>query len=179
VISGSLARRYAKAAVQIGRDHKSLDRIGADLRGFAKMMKESEELVSLLTNPAIRRADRRKVVDALLGKLGVAPVSKNLVYLLLDGERMSTLPAISREVDAMIEASAGRVTAEVVSAKPLSDSQVQQITAALERLSGKKVDIHKREDAELLGGVVALVGDVVYDGSLRSQLDNIRDELTK
>jgi F-type H+-transporting ATPase subunit delta len=179
MISGSLARRYAKAAVQIGREHKVLDRIGSDLRALAKMLKVSAELVSSLTNPAIRRVDRRKIVDALLQKIGAAPMSKNLVYLLLDGERMSVLPAISREVDAMIEASAGRVTAEVVSAKPLSDKELQQITVALEKLSGKKVDIHKREDAELLGGVVARVGDIVYDGSLRTQLGNLRDELTK
>ena len=101
------------------------------------------------------------------------------IYLLLDSERMSSLPAISRELDAMIEAKAGRVTAEVTSAKPLDPTQLTQITAALEKLSGKRVTISKREDPELLGGVVAKVGDTVYDGSLRTQLRTIRDELSK
>lgn len=179
MISGSLARRYAKAMLQIGQEQGNLDRIGNDLRALAKMMKESEELVSLLTNPAIRRADRKKVIDALLGRIGAAPISKNLIYFLLEGERMGTLQAISRELDAMIEARAGRVSAEVVSAKPLTAAQLSQIITALEKLSGKKVDVHKREDAALLGGVVAKVGDVVYDGSLRTQLDTLRDELTK
>ena len=104
---------------------------------------------------------------------------RNLVYLLLDSERMGSLPGISRELDAMIEAKAGRVTAEVTSAKPLDPTQLSQITAALEKLSGKKVTITKREDPELLGGVVAKVGDTVYDGSLRTQLRTIRDELSK
>src|SRR5262245_6847119 len=117
--AGSLARRYAKAILQIGQANGNMDRIGADLRALAKAMKESAELQSSLTNPAIRRADRRKVVDALLTRLAAQPHTKNLVYLLLDGERMSALPSISREVDAMIEAKGGRVTAEVVSAKPL------------------------------------------------------------
>ena len=106
-------------------------------------------------------------------------LTKNLVYLLLDGERVGALPSISRELDAMVEAKSGRVTADVTSAKPLDPSQLSQITAALEKLSGKKVVVNSSHDPELLGGVVAKVGDRVYDGSLRTQLRNLRDELTK
>jgi len=179
MITGSLARRYAKAVFEIGTEQGTLDRIGADLRSLAAALKESAELSTVMSNPAIRRGDRRRVIDALINRVGAGPATKNLVYLLLDGERLATLPAISREVDAMIEAKAGRVTAEVTSAKPLSAAQLTQLTAALEKLSGKKVTVSKHEDASLLGGVVAKVGDVVYDGSLRTQLDNLRDELTK
>jgi len=179
MVTGSLARRYARAILELGTAHGNLDQLGAELRSLAHAMKESAELVSSLTNPAIRRADRRKVIDALLERVGTTPHTKNLVYLLLDGERMSTLPAISRELDAMIEAKAGRVAAEVVSAKPLDPSQLSQITAALEKLSGKKVSVSTKQDPDLLGGVVAKVGDTVYDGSLRTQLRNLRDELSK
>ena len=98
--------------------------------------------------------------------------SRNLVYLLLDGERLGTLPSISRALDAMIEEKAGRVGAEVISAKPLDPSQLSQINAVLEKLSGKKVSVTTRQDPELLG-------DTVYDGSLRTQLRAIRDELSK
>jgi len=173
--SGSLARRYAKAVIGLG----ATDRIGADIRTLSKAMKESAELQTALTNPAIRRADRRKVLDALLQRIGAQPHTKNLVYLLLDGERLFALPEISRELDAMIQANSGHITAEVTSARPLDPAQLSQITAALEKLSGKKVDISKKEDANLLGGVVAKVGDTVYDGSLRTQLRTLRDELTK
>jgi len=179
MVTGSLARRYARAILEIGVANGNLDKIGADLRALAKAMHDSAELVTVLTNPAIRRADRRRVIDSLLDRIAAAPHSRNLVYLLLDGERLASLEAISREVDAMIEARSGRMSAEVTSAKPLNADQLSQITAALEKLSGKKVDIKRREDPELLGGVVAKVGDVVYDGSLRTQLRNLRDELTK
>ena len=179
MISGSLARRYAKAIFEIGVAQGGLDKLGADLRSFAKAMKDSRELVTTLASPALRRVDRKKVIDGLLQAIGVVSTSRNLIYLLLDGERLTTLPAISRELDSMIEAKAGRVTAEVVSAKPLDPAQLSQITAALEKLSGKKVTVSKREDAELLGGVVAKVGDTVYDGSLRTQLRTLRDELSK
>jgi F-type H+-transporting ATPase subunit delta len=175
--AGSLARRYAKAIFQIGQ--QSVDKIGTDLKSLSDAMKGSPELQSLLSNPAIRRADRRKVIDALLTRIVAAPNTKNLVYLLLDGERLSSLPDISRELSAMIEEKGGRISAEVTSAKPLDAAQLTQITSALEKISGKKVDVVKKEDPALLGGVVAKLGDVVYDGSLKTQLRAIRDELTK
>ena len=174
-----LARRYAKAIFDIGSSQGDLDKLGSDLRSFAKAMRESKELVHVLTNPAIRRSDRRKVVEGVIAAIGVQTASRNMIFLLLDGERLGELPAISRELDRMIEAKAGRISAEIVSAKPLDPQQLTQITAALEKLSGKKVTVHKREDPELLGGVVAKLGDTVYDGSLRNDLRNLRDELAK
>jgi F-type H+-transporting ATPase subunit delta len=178
MVTGSLARRYARAVIEIGTANGNLDKLGADLRSLAKAMHESAELVTALINPAIRRADRRRVLDALLDRIGAAPQMRNLVYLLLDGERLSSVEAISREVDAMIESRSGRMSAEVTSARPLDASQLSQIINALEKLSGKKVAVTRREDPELLGGVVAKLGDTIYDGSLRTQLRTLRDDLT-
>ena len=178
MVTGSLARRYARAVVEIGTAHGNLDKLGADLRALAKAMHDSSELVTALINPAIRRADRRKVIDGLLQWISAAPHTRNVVYLLLDGERMASLAAIAREVDAMIEARAGRMSAEVTSARPLDATQLSEIINALEKLSGKKVAVTRREDPELLGGVVAKLGDTIYDGSLRTQLRTLRDELT-
>ncbi|HET7500807.1 MAG TPA: ATP synthase F1 subunit delta [Kofleriaceae bacterium] len=179
MVTGSLARRYARAVLELGTAHGNLEKIGIDLRTLARAMRDSAELVTALTNPAIRRADRRRVLDGLLERIGAAPHTKNLVYLLLDGERMGSLEAISREVDAMIEARSGRLSAEVTSARPLDAGQLSQIITALEKISGKKIAVTKREDPDLLGGVVAKLGDTVYDGSLRTQLRSLRDELTK
>ena len=179
MVTGSLARRYARAILELGTEHRNLDQLGAQLRALAQAMKVSDELLSSLTNPAIRRADRRKVIDALLQRVGASQHVRNVVYILLDGERLASLPAISREVDAMIEARSGRISAEVTSARPLDAAELAQISAALEKLSGKQVSITRREDPDLLGGVVAKVGDTVYDGSLRTQLRSLRDELIK
>ena len=179
MVTGSLARRYARAILEIGTANKNLDKLGSDLRALAKAMHDSAELVTALINPAIRRADRRRVLDELLKRVGATQQIRNLVYLLLDGERLSSLEAISREVDAMIEARSGRISAEVTSARPLEAGELTQITAALEKLSGKQVNITRHEDPSLLGGVVAKLGDTVYDGSLRTQLRTLRDELTK
>jgi F-type H+-transporting ATPase subunit delta len=137
MVTGSLARRYAKAIFAIGLAQNNLDKLGADLQTLARALKTSVELVDVLSNPAVRRNDRRKVLDALLARNLAQPATKNVVNLLLDHERMASLPAISRELDAMIEAKAGRVAAQVVSAKPLDPAQLSQITASLEKLSGK------------------------------------------
>ncbi len=179
MVTGSLARRYAKAIFQIGLAQKNLDKLGADLRTLAHAMKTSAELVDVLSNPAVRRADRRKVLDALLARNIASPIAKSVVNLLLDHERLGSLPEISREVDAMIEAKAGKITAEVTSAVDLTPPQIAQITQTLERLSGKKVVLDKKKDPALLGGVVAKIGDTVYDGSVRIQLRALRDELGK
>jgi len=179
MVTGSLARRYAKAIFDIGSAQGDVTKLGQDIRSLAKAINESKELDTALTNPAIRRGDRKKVIDGLLQAIGVQTATRNLVYLLLDGERLGHVPGISRALDAMIEAKAGRVAAEVISAKPLDPSQLSQINAALEKLSGKKVSVTTRHDPELLGGVVAKVGDTVYDGSLRTQLRTLRDELSK
>jgi F-type H+-transporting ATPase subunit delta len=179
MVTGSLARRYARAILELGTAQRNLDQLGAELRALAQAMKGSPELVSSLTNPAIRRADRRRVIDALLQRVSASQHTRNLIYILLDGERLASLPSISREVDAMIEARSGRISAEVTSARPLDAAELKQITAALEQLSGKQVSVTRREDPDLLGGVVAKLGDTVYDGSLRTQLRNLRDELIK
>lgn len=177
--AGSLARRYARALLDLGEAQHNADKLGGDVRSFAQAMKTSEELSQVLTNPAFPRADRKKIVDALATRFGVAPITRNFLYLLLDKERFAHLVDISREIDRALEEKAGRIAAEVVSAQPLSQTQVSQITAALEKLSGKKVQITRREDPTLLGGVVAKLGDTIYDGSLRTQLRHLRDQMIK
>jgi F-type H+-transporting ATPase subunit delta len=179
MITGSLARRYARALLAIGADQKNADKLGADMRAFAQAFATSAELNTVLTNPSFPRADRKKVLDALATRFAVQPVSRTFLYVLLDKERLSHLPMISREIDRSLEELAGRIDAEVVSAKPLSAAQLTQITQVLEKMSGKKVNVAKREDPALLGGVVAKVGDLVYDGSLRTQLRALRDQMNK
>jgi F-type H+-transporting ATPase subunit delta len=95
--------------------------------------------------------------------------------LLLDRDRMFALRDISRELTVMIDRRANRVNATVTSAVPLSPVQVKQLQASLEKLSGKQVVLQHEQNPDLLGGLVARVGDIEYDGSLRSQLERLRD----
>lgn len=179
MVAGSLSRRYARAIMELASDAKIVEKVGADLRSFAAAYKAEPALAEVLANASYRKAQRRAVADAVLTRLGAQPLTKTFVNLLLDKERLAAIPDIAREVDAMVEERAGRVQAEVTSAAPLTPAQLTQITATLEKLSGKKVVVAKKEDPNLLGGVIAKVGDVVYDGSLRTQLRVLRDNLAK
>lgn len=161
----------------IGLDDGTYERIGNDVGALANAVKSSEELAAVLSNPAFPRDDREKIVRSILQRIGASQTVVNFARLLLDRERMSAIPDISRELDAMINDKSGRVTAQVTSAIALTPAQKSQLTATLEKLSGKKIQLDTREDPEILGGVVAKVGDLVYDGSLKTQLQRLRHNL--
>jgi F-type H+-transporting ATPase subunit delta len=177
MITGSIARRYARALMGIGVDGKNYEALGRELGRLAEAMKISEELSATLSNPAFPRADRRKVLEAVMKRLGASPTIRNFTLLLLDRERLAIVPDVARELALMIDEKVGRVTAEVTSATPLAPGQADELRKKLEQLSGKSVQLSTEQDAELLGGVVAKVGDIIYDGSLRTQLRRMRQEL--
>jgi len=173
----SIARRYAKALLDIGVEDGNFERIGREVNSLASALAGSADLVETLSNPAFPRDDREKVLRAVLQRLGASQTVVNFTRLLLDRDRMGVLADISRELDAMIDERAGRVSAQVRSATPLDPSQRARLTQALEKMSGKKVQMVVDHDPDLLGGIVAKVGDTLYDGSLRTQLEKLRHTL--
>jgi len=179
MIAGSLARRYARAVMAIGIDSGKYEPLGNEINDLVKAMQSSAELADLLVNPLFKRSQRRAVLDKIMVRLGASTTTKNFCYLLLDKERIGGLPDIARALSTMIDDKIGRVKATVTSAQPLSALQLQQLKQALEKSSGKTVEMDKRENPDLLGGVIAQLGDTRYDGSLRTQLDRMRDDLVK
>ena len=175
MIAGSLARRYARALLDIGIQKGVYEQLGKDMDELAALYTGSRDLTEALTNPVFPVARRRAVLEAVLERGKVSPVTRNFALLLLDRERMPYLPAIARELRLMVDERAGRVRAVVTSARPLGPQHLAGIQAALEKASGKTVVVEKREDPGLLGGVVAKVGDVVYDGSVRTQLETMKE----
>jgi len=175
MISGSLARRYARALFDVAVEKGTYERIGDEIDVLAKAYEGSRDLAEALTNPIFPRAQRRAVVEAILQRADASPTVRNFVLLLLEAERIPQLPAIARELRVLVDEKAGRVQAEVTSAAPLEREQVTKIQGALERLSGKSVVLEARQDPDLLGGVVAKVGDMVYDGSVRTTLELMRE----
>lgn len=177
MIAGSLARRYARAILDVGLSKGNHEQLGQELDDLSAAYAGSRDLSEALTNPAFPRAQRRSVLEAIVQRVGASRETRNFTLLLFDRERLPYLPAIARELRAMVDEKVGRVRASVTSARPLSADHIQAIQQALEKATGRKVLLDKGEDPALLGGVVAKVGDVVYDGSVRTQLELMRESI--
>lgn len=176
-MNGSLARRYAKALLAIGVQHQTYDALGRELDRTADSFAQSPELRHALENPVFPLEKRRLVLDELARRLGLSKVVRNFVMLLLDKGRIAALPDIARAHRALVDEQAGRVRATVTSAVPIAPGLADKLKAALEKQSGKVVVLEKREDPSILGGIVTQLGDMVYDGSVRTQLARVREEL--
>jgi F-type H+-transporting ATPase subunit delta len=177
MVTGSLARRYAKALLDIGIQEQTWNAIGKEIDRTAAIFTGSPELRDALTNPVFPSSKRRLVVEELARRLGLSTVVRNFMLLLLDKGRIGALPDIARALRELVDEHAGRVRATVTTARPLDPALEQRLKTALERTSGKVVLLEKKEDPSILGGVVTQLGDVLYDGSVRTQLQQLREEL--
>ena len=177
MIAGSVGRRYAKALLQIGVESRSFDALGRELDRAAETVAGSLELKSTLENPIFALSKRRHVLEDVARRLGLSAAVRNLLLLLLDKGRMSALPDIARAHRELVDEQAGRARATVTSATPLDPAVEARLKGALEKQTGKTVILERKLDPALIGGVIAQVGDLVFDGSVQAQLRQIREEL--
>jgi F-type H+-transporting ATPase subunit delta len=177
MISGSIGRRYAKALLQIGIASKSFDVLGRELDRAAETIASSPELKNALENPVFPTHKRRLVLEELARRLALSASVRNLLLLLLDKGRIAALPDIARAHRELVDEQAGRARAVVTSAAPLDATVESRLKGALEKQTGKTVILDKRIDPTLIGGVVAQVGDLLFDGSIKTQLEQMRQDL--
>lgn len=175
--SGSIARRYAKALLAIGEEKGNLLGLQREVQRAADVWTESEELSTTLMNSLVELSARRAVWIAVTRRLGVSPMGRNFLNLLFDKKRLTELPVIAREFGKMIDKKDNRLRAEVISAKPLPDVVVSKLKGALQQQTGKVVVVTKREDSSLIGGVVTKVGDLMFDGSVKTQLVRMKENM--
>lgn len=178
MVNVSISRRYARALLDIASEAGKADVVAEQLSAFARLFQQSPELSDVLLNPAYSPAQRLSVVEALMKALGhMEPALANTLRLLVERNRMGFLPDIERLYRDMVDAQAGRVRGHVTSAAPLAPEALESVRTALQQLTQRNVVLEPRVDPSLLGGVSAQVGSVLYDGSLRTQLEQMRREL--
>ena len=175
--SGSIAKRYARALYEIGEEKGTLLGLLKNIESVAAVWSENEELRTSMTNPFIRLDTRKKIWSEVISRLGVPQAGRNFLNLLLDKSRLAELPAIARELGRLADQKQNRLRAEVVTAGPLSDTTLMQLKSSLERITGKVLVISKREDPTLIGGIVTRVGDMMYDGSIKTQLTRMKEKM--
>jgi F-type H+-transporting ATPase subunit delta len=179
MVNVSIARRYARAILDVAAEGNRTDAVAEQLNAFAAVVGQSAELSDVLLNPVYSRAQRSRVVEALLQTLPAPaePALANALRLLVDRNRLGYLPDIARLYRDMADARAGRVRGQVTSAVPLTPDAVTRLQQSLQQLTQRNVVLETRVDPSLLGGVAAQVGGTLYDGSLRTQLEQMRREL--
>lgn len=175
--AGSVARRYAKALLLVGEKSGAGDTLGAELQSLAKAFRESRELRATVANPLFPAPKRRAILEQIAAALKLSANMRNFLLVLLEKGRLGVIPDIERAYQALHDEKVGQLRAKIISAKALPEAASTRIASALSQLTGKKVLLETTQDPELLGGVVAQVGNLRFDSSLRSRLDTIRKEL--
>ena len=174
----SIARRYARALLEVSAEAGRLDKTAQQLDAFVKAIQISPDLTDVLRNPVYARAEKAQVVEALLKALGpVEPAVANLVRLLVERHRLLHLADIARIFRDLADARSGRVRGQVTTAVPLTPEARQALERSLRQVTQREVVLETQVDPALLGGVSAQVGSVVFDGSLRTQLEELRRTL--
>lgn len=177
MISSNIAKRYARAFFGIAREDGLYEKYYHELSLFSSIVNESNNLKELLINPVFDQAEKRAVVDALLQKIDISNVTANFLKLLVDKRRIGILPDIESCYRKLMDDALRKIRVDVRTAFPLSAELSEKLQKRMEEFTGKKVEIEILEDASLLGGIVVGVGDTLYDGSIKTQLHNIRNLL--
>ncbi len=175
-VSG-VAERYASALFDLASDESAIDAMEAELASLSAMIHESEDLRRLIQSPVFSADEQQRAIGAIADKAGIKGLTGNFLRLLAQNRRLFALPGIIRAFRAMAAAERGEITAEVASARELSDDQVAALKAALKEKLGKDVTLSASVDPALLGGLVVKVGSRMIDTSLRTRLMTVKTHL--
>jgi len=177
--ANAIARRYAKALVQLAAEEGAVEKFHGELTGMEALFAAHPDLGSILSSPAYGIEVKRDTLKEVSAKLGMSETIRNFFLLLLERNRLACLPAIVASYSVMADELSNLVRPVVTSALPLDEGRVAEIQAALEKSTGKKVVLKVEIDPSLIGGIVTRIGDKVLDGSVKTQLKRIEDILQK
>jgi F-type H+-transporting ATPase subunit delta len=175
----AIARRYAKALLLIGQKDGQTERYRAELQSVAGLVAGDRRLDQAINNPLYESAARKKVLQSLIAKLKFSKAMESFLVLLFEKGRFGFLGHINDFYQKLADELKGVARATVTSAGALSADAVERIRAALSKRTGKDIVLEVRQDPRLIGGVVTQIGDLVLDGSIRTQLLNMRESLKR
>ncbi|MCP3892269.1 MAG: F0F1 ATP synthase subunit delta [Desulfobulbaceae bacterium] len=172
-----LAKRYAKAIFTVGQEQDKHEAYNEVLQGIALLYKDTPEVSDALTNPLYPMDVKEKVMIGMVKSMEVDSVMGNFLNLLVQKKRAEILPEIAEYYKTMLDELKNISHGNVISAVELSDELKKNVQIVLEKLTGKKVELTTSVDPSILGGVIAKVGDLVLDGSIKTQLAGLKDSI--
>jgi len=176
---GTAGRRYAKALFGLAQDEHRHRDVRGELERLHALFAGNRELRDTLLTPLHPAAERKAALRALASRVEIGPLVQNFMAFLVDQRRLIAFDAIVASYLDLADQAEGLLIAEVVSASPLDDRRKDRLRRALSERTGQEVRLQIEVDPSLLGGAIAKVGDLVFDGSLRTQLGRLRANLTK
>lgn len=179
MIAASLAKRYAKALAEVAAEADALESVGAELDRVATFWQKQPAMEAFFGNPSILVSGKEQTLKTLIERLRLPPLVGQFLMLLLARDRMQALPSMARIYRELMNRRLGRVEAAVTTAVPLSPDLQKRLSGRMVEVLGKSVVLEPRVDPAVLGGMVVQVDSTVYDGSLRTQLSQLREHLLR
>ena len=175
----SVANTYARAFADVVLSaHLDSDRSIAELRTIANLLNQSSDLRRVWENPAVPAEQKRRVLDVIVERDGISKQVRNLIAVLIDHRRVHFLGPIIVQLEKELDARLGFAEADITSARPLVDAEKREFEAQVGKLTGKKVRARYGQDASLLGGAVVRLGSTIYDGSVKGQLERLKEAIS-
>ena len=178
MIVSVVAKRYAKALVALAREHNRLADTGEQLRSFARLVEQTPELKALLHNPAVSQRFKQDLLTDLAQRTELGSLETNFLRLLLEKGRLRGLTSIVTLYQELAEAAQNRLRVHVKTAFPLTPALLEEVRQRFAQYTSKEIVIDQEIDPELIGGMVAQMGSLVLDGSLRNELLHLKSDLT-
>lgn len=172
-----IARRYASALAGVVLDHGEAKEVQSELEEWSELLQANESLQEVFRNPTIPLDQKRALLRELIGRAKPRPTTANFLKVLLQNQRLTELPEINRKFAETLDERAGMVAATVTTARPVPDDIKHRLSERLGSVTQKKVRLTFEQDAELIGGLVTRIGSTVYDGSVRSQLQQMKERM--
>lgn len=173
----TIARRYASALADVVIKTGETETVRSELRGWEGLIKSNVNLQDAFGNPAIPQAAKERVLEELLKRSTSSKTTSNFLRILLKNDRLMGLDDINERFAAVLEERSGVVSANVISARELPESERAELRSNLEKLTGKRLNINFGIDENIIGGVITRIGSTVYDGSVKTQLENLKEQL--
>ncbi len=173
-----LSMRYAHAFASVAVSaHLDVAAAEQQLQDFSGTLADSRELREFLMNPSIQNAQKLKVLDAVAERIGMMPQMRNFVAVIMDHQRLGELGEILNQYHAVVDEQANVAEVQITSANPLNDQDRAELESQAARLAGGRLRATYLQDPSLLGGAIVRIGSTVYDGSIRAQLQQLKQKL--
>jgi F-type H+-transporting ATPase subunit delta len=173
----TVARRYASALADVVVKSGETEVVRNELKSWEELVNSNANLQDAFANPSINHLNKEKVLESLLEKAKPTKTTANFLRVLLRNNRLTELGHINEKFASVLEERSGVVSANITSARQLSEAEKTDLQASLAKLTGKKVKLNFDINEQIIGGVVTRIGSTVYDGSVKTQLENLKEQL--